>query len=74
MVTTPLHLRLQVIDILNIVTTLEINQVVAQTTLVVAVGNLPHHLIIENSGSNLQNFSRVPGRCDHRTDLLFTDS
>lgn len=61
MVTTPLHLRLQVIDILNIVTTLEINQVVAQTTLVVAVGNLPHHFIIEDTRSNLQNFSWVPG-------------
>ena len=53
MVTTPLHLRLQVIDILNIVTTLEINQVVAQTTLVVAVGNIPHHFIIEDTRSNL---------------------
>ena len=53
MVTTPLHLRLQVIDILNIVTTLETNQVVAQAALMVAVGNLPHHLIIEDAGSNL---------------------
>lgn len=74
MVTTPLHLRLQVIDILNIVTTLEINQVVAQTTLVVAVGNLPHHLIIEDAGRHLQDFGWMTGRFYHRLHLLFTDA